>query len=189
MKPDLHPWASDLLQLHCEIWKRLMRGVHDRHAPARHPTLATATPEGIPKARTVVLRAADKEAGTLDIHTDLRSAKIGELRSTPFAALHVWDTSAHLQIRVEAQVRILSGEEVAETWETVPAPSRLSYGNTPAPGQPIANALDYTRAVDADAFGVLRLEVDAVDALHLGQHHRRARFDRRNHWTGNWLVP
>ena len=89
MNTDPHPWACDLSQLYAEVWARLTRGVHDRHAPARHPTLATVTPEGRPQARTVVLRAADKAAGTLDIHTDLRSAKVGDLRVTPFAALHV----------------------------------------------------------------------------------------------------
>ncbi len=83
MKADPHPWACDLSQLYAEVWARLTRGVHDRHAPARHPTLATVTPEGRPQARTVVLRAAEKAAGTLDIHTDLRSAKVGDLRVTP----------------------------------------------------------------------------------------------------------
>lgn len=46
-----------------------MRGVDDRHAPARHPTLATVNSEGKPQARTVVLRAADQRSATLDIHT------------------------------------------------------------------------------------------------------------------------
>ncbi|MBC7477316.1 MAG: pyridoxamine 5'-phosphate oxidase family protein, partial [Pseudorhodobacter sp.] len=102
MKPDLHPWASELSHLHAEVWLRLSRGVHDRHAPARHPTLATVSVDGRPQARTVVLRAADKPAGTLDIHTDLYSAKFQELRATPFAALHMWDPAAHLQVRLEA---------------------------------------------------------------------------------------
>ncbi len=189
MKPDPHPWACDLSQLYAEVWLRLTRGVHDRHAPARHPTLATVTPEGRPQARTVVLRAADKSAGTLDIHTDLRSAKVRDLRVTPFAALHVWDTSAHLQLRLEAQVTILTGKDVAAIWKGVPATSRLSYGSTPAPGQPIAQALDYTKVSDARSFVVLRLQISTVDALHLGPSHRRARFDRHNEWAGVWLAP
>ncbi|WP_245299001.1 pyridoxamine 5'-phosphate oxidase family protein [Pseudotabrizicola sediminis] len=86
MKADSHPWACDLSQLYAEVWARLTRGVHDRHAPARHPKLATVFPGGRPKAYAVVLRAAYKSAGTLDIHTDLRSAKVGDLRVTPFAA-------------------------------------------------------------------------------------------------------
>ena len=189
MKPNLQPWGSDLLELYSEIWKRLTFGILDRHAPARHPTLATTTAEGRPKARTVVLRAADKVAGTLDIHTDLRSAKVGELRATPFAALHVWDPLAHLQLRIEGQITISAGQDVAKIWEAVPAASRLSYGSTPAPGAPIAQALDYTKTADAGSFVVLRLEIETIDAVHLGPHHRRARFDRCDQWTGTWLAP
>lgn len=189
MKADPHPWARDLSQLYAEVWGRLTRGVHDRHAPARHPTLATVTPEGRPEARTVVLRAADKAAGTLDIHTDLRSAKVRDLRVTPFAALHVWDTSAHLQLRLEAQVTLLTGPDVAAIWAGIPTASRLTYGSTPAPGQPIAHALDYTKTSDATSIVVLRLQISTVDALHLGPNHRRARFDRQNEWSGAWLAP
>ncbi len=189
MNADPHPWACDLVPLYAEVWTRLTRGVHDRHAPARHPTLATVTPQGRPRARTVVLRAADKATGTLDIHTDLRSSKIADLRATPFAELHVWDTSAHLQLRIEAHVKILSGEEVQATWRAIPEASRLSYGSDPAPGQPIARSLDYTKTSDPDSFVVLRLVVDSVDALHLGQNHRRAKFDRHDSWAGIWLVP
>lgn len=189
MKSDPHPWASDMALLHVEVWRHLTRGVHDRHAPARHPTLATVSPDGRPQARTVVLRAADKTAGTLDIHTDLRSAKVMDLRATPFAALHVWDTSAHLQLRIEARVTILTGHDVAATWQGVPEESRGAYGSTPAPGQPIAQALGYTKAADPACFAVLRLRVSTVDALHLGPNHRRARFDRDNDWAGTWLAP
>ncbi len=189
MKADPHPWACDLSQLYAEVWARLTRGVHDRHAPARHPTLATVTPEGRPQARTVVLRAADKAAGTLDIHTDLRSAKVGDLRVTPFAAVHVWDATAHLQLRLEAQVTLLTGPDVAAIWASVPAVSRLSYGSTPAPGLPIAQALDYTKAADAGSFVVLRFRVETIDAVHLGQDHRRAQFDRGDDWAGMWLAP
>lgn len=110
------------------------RGVRDRHALARHPTLATVSPEGRPQARTVVLRATDKAAGTLDIHNDLRSTEVGDLDVTPFAALHVWDASAHLQLRLEAHVTLLTGSDLAAIWASVPAGSRLSYGSNPAPG-------------------------------------------------------
>jgi pyridoxine/pyridoxamine 5'-phosphate oxidase len=64
MTTVLHPWAADLSDLHAQVWTRLMRGVRDRRASSRHPTLATVTPDGKPQARTVVLRAADISAGT-----------------------------------------------------------------------------------------------------------------------------
>lgn len=189
MKADPHPWACNLAQLYAEVWLRLTRGVVDRHAPARHPTLATVSPDGMPKARTVVLRAADKTAGTLDIHTDLRSGKVLDLRANPFAALHVWDASAHLQLRLESRVTILTGRDVAATWQGVPETSQGAYGSTPAPGQQIAQALDYMKAVDPACFVVLRHEILTVDALHLGPNHRRARFDRNTAWAGAWLAP
>lgn len=189
MTSDLHPWAADLTTLHAQIWTRLSRGVRDRHAPARHPTLATVTTAGMPQARTVVLRAADAGAATLDIHTDLRSAKVAELRANPLAALHIWDASAHLQTRIETEVAILSGTDVADLWANVPDASRLSYGCTPAPGAPIPTALAYDKAPDAATFAVLRLTVLAIDAVHLGPSHRRARFERATHWAGQWLAP
>ena len=189
MTPDLHPWAADLPDLYAQVWTRLVRGVRDRRAPTRHPTLATVTSDGKPQARTVVLRAADKTTGTLDIHTDLQSSKVADLRATTFAALHVWDTGAHLQMRLEATVTILTGPDVAALWAEVPDASRQSYGSLPAPGRPIAHALDYAKQPDAESFAVLRMTVQTIDALHLGAHHRRARFDRDGRWAGIWLAP
>ena len=40
MTPELHPWAADLSDLYAQVWARLVRGVRDRRAPARHPTYA-----------------------------------------------------------------------------------------------------------------------------------------------------
>jgi pyridoxine/pyridoxamine 5'-phosphate oxidase len=189
MTSDLHPWAADLSGIYAQVWTRLVRGVRDRRAPTRHPTLATVTPDGKPQARTVVLRAADKSTGTLDIHTDLQSSKVADLRATPFAALHVWDQAAHLQMRLEARVTILTGADVAALWAEVPDASRQSYGSLPAPGQPIAQALDYAKQPNPESFAVLRLTVQTIDAVHLGAHHRRARFDRDARWAGTWLAP
>lgn len=189
MNEDLHPWAAGLSTLHAQVWARLLRGVHDRRAPARHPALATVGTDGMPQVRTVVLRAADASAATLDLHTDLHSAKVEELRSRPLAALHVWDAAAHLQIRLEAEVAILSGADLTAIWARVPAPSRMAYGSTPAPGQPIAEALAYAKTPDPGAFALLRLSVRAIDAVHLGPDHRRARYLRADDWAGQWLAP
>jgi pyridoxamine 5'-phosphate oxidase len=189
MSSDVHAWAADLGLLHAHVWERLIRGVHDRRAAARHPTLATVAPDGLPEARTVVLRAANATTASLDVHTDVRSAKVTSLRANPRAVLHVWDTSAHLQLRIEATAEILTGDAVAEIWARVPEPSRQSYGTMPAPGHPISDALAYNKHADPEAFAVLRFSVQAIDALHLGPHHRRARFERSRGWAGQWLAP
>ncbi len=189
MTTDLHPWAADLDALYAQVWARLVRGVGDRHAPARHPTFATVSPDGWPQVRTVVLRASDPVACTLDIHTDLASAKVAALRHNPRAALHVWDASAHLQTRIELEVAILTGEDVSHIWARVPDPSRQSYGTVPSPGTPIAEALSYAKTPDPASFAVLHCTVRAIDAVHLGPHHRRARFMKADGWAGQWLAP
>ncbi|MFD1509389.1 pyridoxamine 5'-phosphate oxidase family protein [Lacimonas salitolerans] len=189
MATDPHPWAADLASLQEQVWARLLRGVGDRHAPARHPTLATVSPGGWPQARTVVLRAVDVAAGTFDIHTDLRSAKVAELRATPRAALHVWDKATHLQTRAKAVVEILTGAAVADLWARVPDAARQAYGSQPAPGVPLADALAYEKRPSAASFAVLRCTVQALDVVHLGLQHRRARFDRTDGWAGQWLAP
>ena len=186
---DPHSWASDLATLHAQIWARLVRGIRDRHAPARHPTLATVSPAGWPEARTVVLRAANEIEGTLDIHTDLRSAKVAALRNNPRAEIHIWDGSAHLQTRIEVMITILTGDPVAAYWEKLPEPGRQNYGTTPAPGEPIADSLAYVKQPDQSIYAVLYCRVQAIDAVHLGPQHRRARFDYTNNKMGQWLVP
>jgi len=184
-----HPWAANLDTLYAQVWARLVRGVGDRHAPARHPTFATVSKDGLPEVRTVVLRAADPVAGTLDIHTDLASDKVASLRHSPRASLHIWDASAHLQSRIEVEVVILTGPQVAEIWARVPDPSRQSYGTVPTPGVPIADALGYEKKPNPASFAVLRCTVRGVDAVHLGPNHRRARFERGDGWAGQWLAP
>ena len=188
-RPDLHPWAANLDTLYAQVWARLVRGVHDRHAPARHPTFATVSPDGFPEVRTVVLRAADPVACTLDIHTDVASAKVASLRHTPRASVHVWDASAHLQSRIEVEVAILTGAQVAAIWARVPDPSRQSYGTVPPPGVAIADALAYEKIPNPASFAVLRCTVRAIDAVHLGPQHRRARFEAAHGWAGQWLAP
>lgn len=189
MTADPFAWAQSLDTLFDQVWSRLSRGVHDRHAPARHPTLATVSTDGRPQARTVVVRAADKVAGTVRVYTDLQSHKVAELRATPFAALHVWESSAHLQIRLAASVTIATGPEVAELWRKVPDHARMAYGSAPPPGTPVQESLGYSKTPDPQAFAVLHLAIDSMDVVHLGPNHRRATFCRDNGWAGQWLAP
>ena len=64
----------------------------------------------------MVLRAANATTASLDVYTDLRSAKVASLRATPRAVLHVWDQSAHLQTRIEVTAEILTDNVVAVIW-------------------------------------------------------------------------
>ncbi|MGJ8587347.1 MAG: pyridoxamine 5'-phosphate oxidase family protein [Yoonia sp.] len=172
-----------------KLWGTLGRGVADAKHPARRPTFATISPDGWPEARTVVLRAADRSAGVVTVHTDLYSDKIKSLRASPRAALHIWDAKQDLQIRLQAEVTILSGAPTRAFWDKISDHAQQSYGVTPPPGQAIETALDYVKAPDPDTFAVLECHVTTIDAVHLGPDHRRASFSRERHWQGQWLSP
>jgi hypothetical protein len=182
-------WSDTLPGIHDRVWQTLTRGVADRHAPGRHLALATVAPDGAPQVRTVVLRAADRTAATIDIHTDLRSAKIAALTANPLAEALVWDPRAHLQIRLSGPVAILTGNDVAPLWARIPDTARVSYGNTPGPGTPIPGPRDHAPGDGAAVFAVLRMAIARIDALHLGDPHRRAQFVQVDGWAGGWLSP
>ncbi|MEM7520861.1 MAG: pyridoxamine 5'-phosphate oxidase family protein [Pseudomonadota bacterium] len=180
---------NDLAAFLTEGWQHISRGVADRHAPARHPTFATVSPQGKPEARTVVLRKAQRSEDVLEVQTDTRTPKIAALRANPFATLHVWVPRSDLQLRLNGAVEILTGEAVAEDWKKVPEASRVSYGTMPAPGTPIASVYAYEKPPNADRFAVLRVHLTDIDLVHLGAQHRRAFFARDDGWQGTWVAP
>ena len=125
--PD-HAWAASLERLLDQAWKRLGRGVADRRAPARHPTLATVDRAGLPQARTVVLRSAEREPGILRLYTDRHANKVDELRANPHAALHVWDKIAHLQMRALCSAVVHTGASLEPVWAQLSTHARRCYG-------------------------------------------------------------
>jgi hypothetical protein len=140
------------MDIHGLIWAHLERGVTERAHPARHPTLATVGPHG-PEARTLVLRAADRAAARLELHTDLTSPKMAQIGADPRVALHVWVPEDRLQIRMRATVEVLPGDPAL--FGRLPPEARANYGNDPA------------------RFGVVRLSLREIDALILDDPHRR----------------
>jgi len=180
---------SDLAAFLDHAWQRLSRGVADRRAAARHPVFATVSPDGWPEARTVVLRAADREAAAVEVHTDASSAKVAALTHTPRAQLHIWDDKPRLQIRLCARVEILQGDTVADHWARVPDMSRAAYGKSPPRGAPIPAPFDYREDRAQAAFTVLRCHLERVDLVELGEAHRRAAYRKVDGWAGQWVVP
>ena len=81
-------------------------------------TLATATPDGRPSARVVLLRGLDEDG--LTFFTNRTSRKGEDLRRNPRAAvaIHWWELGR--QVRVEGAVVELSAEESTGYWRTRP---------------------------------------------------------------------
>jgi pyridoxamine 5'-phosphate oxidase len=110
--------ADPLRQL--AAWLEAARGAGEPMPEAM--TIATATADGVPAARMVVLRGL---ARGLAFFTDLTSDKAAELAANPQAAavLH-WLRPVHRQVRVAGPVEPVSEQEADEYWRTRPAAAR-----------------------------------------------------------------
>ena len=87
-------------------------------------TLATATPEGRPSARIVLLRGYDERGFTL--FTNYESRKGRELHSNPHAALVFHWHELERQVRIEGQAQRVSAQESDAYFQSRPVLSRLS---------------------------------------------------------------
>ncbi|HEU5010055.1 MAG TPA: pyridoxamine 5'-phosphate oxidase [Gaiellaceae bacterium] len=87
-------------------------------------TLATATLDGRPSARVVLLRGIDERGVTF--FTNRTSRKGEELRRNPRAAavVHWWELGR--QVRIEGSVEETSDEESRSYWQTRPRGSQLA---------------------------------------------------------------
>ncbi len=86
-------------------------------------TLATASPDGLPSARIVLLKAADGAGFTF--FTDYRSRKGQDLESNPRAALVFHWGELERQVRITGTVSRVSREESETYFVSRPRGSRL----------------------------------------------------------------
>jgi len=86
-------------------------------------TLATATPDGHPSARVVLLKAADERGFTF--FTDYRSQKGRELERNPRAALVFYWGELERQVRITGMVGRIARDESEAYFQSRPRGSRL----------------------------------------------------------------
>ncbi|MFN6954218.1 MAG: pyridoxamine 5'-phosphate oxidase family protein [Acetobacteraceae bacterium] len=188
-------WADDLDGTLAEAFRLLSRGVADRRSLFHTPCLGSVDADGAPVLRTVVLRGFDPAARTLRIHTDLRSGKAADLRARPAVALHGYDPSAQVQLRLSGIATVHAEDAVAEAaWAASRPFSRRCYAIPDAPGTPCAAPPDAPTDEEAGRphFAAVLIAFDRLEWLWLcAAGHRRARFT----WgpdgarSATWLVP
>ena len=86
-------------------------------------TLATATPEGVPSARMVLLKGVDERGFVF--YTNMTSRKAKELNANPKAALCFHWKSLRRQVRVEGAVEPVSDGEAEAYFAGRPRVSQL----------------------------------------------------------------
>jgi pyridoxamine 5'-phosphate oxidase len=164
-------------------------------------TLATATPDGRPSARVVLLRGIDDRGVTF--FTNRTSRKAGELESNPRAAiaLHWWELGR--QVRIEGTVESTSDDESDAYWRSRPRGSQLAAWAS-AQSQPmtsteleIAFAEHEARFAGRDVplppfWGGYRILPDAIELWTHAENrlHVRVRYVRESDgWRQERLAP
>jgi pyridoxamine 5'-phosphate oxidase len=188
---------TDLPSILTQCWMLLTRGKADRKHGFHHPIVASVTAEGTPRSRVVVLRGVDVAAATLRFHTDVRSAKWGELEARPAVSALFYDEHARVQLRVDGLAGLHHGDAVAgAAWTSSQRMSRICYGMEPGPGVLATGPDTYMLPESDDAiamgqvnFGAVVIKVKRIEWLFLRSlQNQRALFDLEA-GAAHWLVP
>ncbi len=164
--------------------------------------LATATADGVPSARAVLLKGVD-ERGFV-VFTNHESRKGRELDANPHAALVFLWPSLGRQVRVEGTVERAERDEVERYFATRPRGSQLGAWASPQSTViPDREALDALVAAAEERFGESDIPAPPFwggyrvrpDAVEFWQHqddrlHDRLRYRRDGDgWTVERLAP
>lgn len=173
-------------------------GMHEPNAVA----LATATSQGIPSVRMVLLKGFDARGATF--YTNYGSRKAHELDSNPHAALALLWHPVRRQVRIEGRVVRLAAEESDEYFASRPRGSQLGAAASPQ-SQVVADRAELDRryadavACAADGpverpahWGGYRVEPQVVEFWQgrAERMHDRLRFTRHaGRWQRERLAP
>lgn len=92
-------------------------------------TLATATPDGIPSARIVLLKAFDENG--FEFFTNYESHKGAELAANPHAALVFFWKELQRQVRIQGVVEKVDAAESDRYYNSRPYGSRIGAWSSP----------------------------------------------------------
>jgi pyridoxamine 5'-phosphate oxidase len=165
-------------------------------------TLATATPDGKPSARMVLLKQVDGDGFVF--FTNYQSEKAKQMDANPYAALVFYWSQLDRQVRVEGSVVRTSPQESRDYFRTRPRESQIGAWASPQ-SQAIARrdvleqraqeleTLYCDREVDCpEHWGGYRLKPDRIEfwKSRIGRLHDRILYQRDgNGWTISRLAP
>jgi pyridoxamine 5'-phosphate oxidase len=161
--------------------------------------LATATPQGVPSARTVLLKAHDRRGLTFFTNYDSRKGR--EIAANPVVSLVLSWPVLNRQIVVCGRVERVSREESEAYFRSRPRASQIGAAASPqsrvvASRQELDEALarvaarypEGTEVPLPDHWGGLRVVPDTVEFWHgrTGRLHDRLRYRREA--DGTWAI-
>jgi pyridoxamine 5'-phosphate oxidase len=158
--------------------------------------LATATPDGLPSARMVLLKAFDERG--FAFFTNLESSKAAELGSNPRAALLFHWKELSRQVRVEGAITPVNRSEVEEYARKRSRDSQLSALASPQ-SHPVDDREWLERRVAelaarhpdevpvSESWGGFRVIPSAYEFWQSGEHRLHDRF-RYHPVDGGWAI-
>jgi len=165
-------------------------------------TLATATPDGKPSARMVLLKQVDDDGFVF--YTNYNSPKARQLDANPYAALVFYWAQLDRQVRVEGSISKTSAEESRAYFSTRPRESQIGAWASEQ-SEAIANrAVLEARAVELEKeycdrevdcpehWGGYRLKPERIEfwKSRIGRLHDRILYQREgDSWTITRLAP
>lgn len=197
------PATLSLSELQCGIWTELTRACGNPQHPWRLPCLANVF-EQVPQQRIVVLRHVDHAGCVLFAHTDVRSAKVEQLKQFPAVSWVFYDSERRIQLIMKGTAKFHLEDAIADQhWNQLETIHQIPYLAPRPPGEPCAapsvnlppihNAPLSTDelARGRQNFAVMTARICQFDILFLRQTgHLRARFlCNENGWQRSWLQP
>ena len=85
-------------------WRLLEEAIDDATSPVRTPVLISVSTDGLAQGCTVVLRGINRQRRQLQIYTDVRSAKVAQLRAQPACTLVAYQPNPMMQLRLGSVV-------------------------------------------------------------------------------------
>ncbi len=199
---------SDSLQrIESSVWQCLCATTASHRHAWHHGVLNTvALSAGMLEAvnsRTVILRAANPNAKTVECHTDARSQKVADLNHCAVASWTFYDHQSKIQVRLNGNATVINDQFADEAWNRTSLCSRASYLSISPPGQSVDSIkppLTDDRRVSQEEsergrqhFRVVHLQVKGFDRLYLrrtGHLRMNADYCRvSGETTLRWLVP
>lgn len=160
--------------------------------------LATATPEGRPSSRVVLLKQVDQKGFVF--FTNYHSAKAQQLESNPYAALVFYWPQLDRQVRIEGKVERTSVAESAEYFQTRPRESQIGAWASPQSSVIAGREVLEERASELEEYyrdreiecpghwGGYRLRADRIEfwKSRVGRLHDRILYELMS--DGEWAI-
>lgn len=180
-----------LHEIDTACWKELETGAREPDSGFHFLTLASVDLQGKPQARTLVLRAVDREKRTLEFHTDMRSPKWQALAVNPDVTVLGYCVKTQLRLQGMVELHAAHSAVAEAAWQRLSHRTQQTYAGV-APGSDIGSPSKNIGNAE-DNFGVLIIQITQLDWCLLARdNNQRALLSYRSDGAltnSKWVNP